>query len=823
MAGIILDEFAVKPSGIFAKWRYRRVIMDTDTKIISSICVIGKECANLPNISDYDKVSRRFKNGDQITQFCDFNTFERVTVFAQNSEPFAYRTIESNVTACGFLGPIVGPAIPPNPFGTVAYGLYKTYDFCDKTGVYAYDILIYKKDFSGASTRIPTGGSTPVVMSYKRDSDHKFSPIVGCQVSLTFQASASFDISEFYTDDERQFKVVINRNGVSYFSGYIVPDIARESFKSYPYDVTVTITDGLALLKKQSYPLPVQSSVVSQQRFIDILAFCFSQTGLTLDIVTVCNLYEQKMSNGPDDDPLVQGKVNPLRLADDKGNISDTYNALTEICKLFGAFVCQVNGAWHFVRTSELTGLPIRTRKYNYTALFLLSTQLAPYRNISHDAGDVKQINVNAVKYRGAAYKYVNTLMKYGFVPAVVLNGDFEQWDGNNFSFWTAIGGLNFSRVQKSVIGSSGQPFLIDNYALQFNAEFDPYKNMKAKSFTVNTGDQISFTLNFGATVPYNHAFIFRMRIGEYWLKNVGSRLIASEQLNSTFSITETGKYEWVKTGLATCSFVVEFGKKDINFYQIQLEIPALPTFGELEISICGARQFLTTATSNNGVVTESLVSSNQPFSPVQVDNISVGVTKSPSENTPDGVLYKSLQSKNYTSSYETEIAFGDYSENIRAERGSVYNPMKNFLHPIFTSDNSYSTLWYEYGAATEKLAIGAMLSKTILKAYQRTLVMLDVDLLGFDVNMLTVFSVCSITGKRFMMIKGDFDLKNNQFKNVTLGEVFELPVQSQDNSVINMPALKYMSIPQDPTGVDVDLTTNNDRIFYPQFENEFI
>lgn len=823
MAGIILDTFSVKPSGILAKWRYRTVIMDTDTRIISSLCVAGKECMNLPSIDDYNKVSRRFAAGDLITTFCDFVTFEKISVFAQNDEPFAYYTVETNVPDCGFGQPIPTPAVPPNPFGTVAYGLFKTYDFCDKTGTYAYDVLIYKKAYVGASSRIPTGGAAPVVMSYKREKGHKFDPVVGCQVSLTFQASSEFDISELYTEDERQFKVVINRNGVLYFTGFIVPDIAREAFKYYPYDVTVTVTDGLALLKKQSYPLPVTAGVVSQQRFIDILAFCFSQTGLTLDIVTVCNLYEQKMANGPDDDPMAQGKVNPLRMADDKGNIGDTYNALVEICKLFGAFVCQVNGAWHFIRTNELTGLPIRSRRYNYTALFLFSSQIAPYRVISHDTGDVEQINVNAVKYRGAAYKYATALMKYGFVPSSVLNGDFEQWDGFNFPFWTSVGGLNFSRVQKSVIGSSGQPFLIDDYALQFNEEFDPYKSLKARQFTVNAGDAISFSLNFGATIPYNHAFLFRMRIGEYWLKNVGSRLIASEQLNSTFSITDTGKYEWVKTGLATCSFVIEFGKKDINYYQIQMEIPPCPVFGELEIFICGAKQFLTTATSNNGVVTETLVSSNAPYNPVQVDNISVGVAKNPSENIPDGVLYRSLQDRNYTSSYETEIVYGDYSETLRSVRGSLYNPMKNFLHPIFTADNSYSTLWYEYGFASEKLPIGAQLAKGILKAYQRTLIMLDLDLLGFDLHPVIVFSVCSITGRGFMVINGDLDLKSNKFTNVTLAETFELNVKTQDNSVIHTPVLPtFMSIPQDPNGVPLDPGDNGDRIFYQQFSSEF-
>lgn len=818
MAAIIIDEFSAKPSGFLASWRYIRVIIDTETHLITNLCVPGKECINRPNLSDYQKVSRRYNSGDVITTFCDFVTFERVTVTASNTEPFAIATIETDVAACGYLTPLPTPAVPPNPFGTVPYGAYKSYEFCDETRTYNYEVIIYKKNFAGLLTEIVAADPVPISQSYKRSK--KFDPVVGCEFSFGWIASSEFDCSVLYSDDEREYKAEVYRNGVLYFSGFVVPDLSEEPFKPYPYPVTITITDGLALLHKQSYPTPiVNNSLTIQQPFLYMLAFCFAQTGLQLDILSACNLYEEKMLNGANDDPLVQAKANPLRLADDWGMIKDCYSMIEEIARLFGAIVFQADGIWQFVRVNELAQQVIRARRYNYTGLFLYPTQLSNVLNIGIGE-DVEIINDNARKYRGQALKYANVHLKYGFVPGSVYNGNFEQWDGANFTYWTAFGGLSFSRIQKSVSGASGQPVLLDDYCLQFNEAFSAFKYMLPNDVSAGVDDTLNITFNLGSTGLVDE-FIFRLRGGEYWLRNTGTGFLA------TPSTTNNGNYEWVKSGIETCQFLTGFGRKDINQYQVQIAIPPLPDQGELQIFVVGFRKWSVTAQSINHVVTEILVPAT--YDAVQIDNFSIGLTRNPSENTPTGTLYKSQQDKVYTNSEDVDIIFGDNESNSIFQsvnnRRYLYDPLKNNLHSIFTADNSYSKLWYDYGADSTKLPIGSHLAKAILKAHQRGYMLMDCDLKAPEavtVNYLSVFNICNIPTKQFMFLAVEFDLYKNQMNNCTLVEMFDRNIITQDTGVLDAPARIASLPPQDQTALAYWTEEDSDRIFYPQFEEEF-
>lgn len=810
MPGIIIDEFSAKPEGFLAKWRYIRVLINTDTHELGNLCVPGKECINQPNLDDYKKVSRRYQPDDVITTFCDFVTFERITVRAQNEEPFAYIDTEVNVSACGYLTPLPQPAVPPNPWGNVVYGAFKTYDFCDQTKQYNYTLTAYQKNYTGAVTAIEVAGEVPI--SYRISRENKFDPIVGKEMSFQFTATDDFDPSIFSNDDERQYKWVVERNGELFFTGFSIPDLSEEPFDSTPYIVTLRITDGLSLLRNQTYPVPFNNSLTIEQRFIDVLAFAFAQTGLPLDIYTYNNLYEQTMLNGANDDPMAQAAVNPLRMADDKGNISSCYDVLSDIATTFGAFITQTKGTWNFVRVNDLAAPVVRRRRYNYTALFLYADQYAPIRNVGLGE-EIELINANAKKYKTAAYKYVTATLKYGFLPSTVYNGDFEIFDAPNFRYWTTFGGLSFSRIQNSLPGASGAPVLIDNYSFQFNEEFSAFKYSSPATVSVNQGDTIVFTMNIGSVSQIDQ-ILFRMNVGEYWLKNISP-------LGAGSGEDGNGQYIWIKSGLETPTFLTGLGTKDINLYQIQMDIPECPASGELNIQICGFRQFTYTSALINGILKNTLIPI--PYTVVQIDNVQIAITKDPSENTADGTQYRSQQDKYYTLSKSVESVYGDNVNNSifnnQPNRTATYNPLKNNLHSIFTSDGSYSKLWSEYGGDSTKLPIIAHLARGVLKAYQRTLDTLDCDMQGMDIDELQLFNVCGIPDKNFMMLAGEFDLLTNQVKNSTLVETFDKVVNSQDTSIVSTPALVNSIIPQD---TNVFAYPESDRIFYPQFGPEF-
>lgn len=368
-----IDRFGVKPSGIFASWRYKRVLIDENGNV-QVTGVPGKAEMNLPRISDYSKTDRRYYNGQLITQYCNTITHTFYRVYAQDETPFVYVEADINQTKCGYLEPLPEPAVPTNPFGTPVYGLYRTFSYCDVEGQ-TVEVDIECKNYDGPVFPISVGGKSPVILSYK-EVDDKFEPIRALECKLSFVVDENFLLEQFYTSDERTFRVTVRKSGTIQFRGYIIPDSCSEPFNSPPYEVTIRATDAIGGLKSVTYPVPVGSTSEISQSFIDILAFCFAMTNLNLDISTICNLYESSMPTSLNDDPLSLTTINPLRMSNDNGTTMTVYNVLENVAKAWGGYIVQSEGRWNLVRVNELSNNIIRRRRYNYTGLFLYADNL---------------------------------------------------------------------------------------------------------------------------------------------------------------------------------------------------------------------------------------------------------------------------------------------------------------------------------------------------------------------------------------------------------------------------------------------------------------
>lgn len=362
-----IDYIKVKNNGLFAKWGYARVMADENGAVFVQN-ISGKQTFSL-NLDQYPNIDRRYSVGQKITEYCNNETHTFYRIYAINERPFARVETDINQAKCGFEEPLPEPAVPSNPFGNPVYGLYRTFSYCDYEGQ-TVNVSIECKNYDGEVFPIQVGGRSPVVIS-RKEVDSKFTAIRPTECILSFTSTDNFLLEQFYTNDERTFRVTVEKKGVIEFKGYIIPDTCREPFEAPPYEVTIKATDTLGGLKSVTYPIPVGSTSLIQQSFIDILAYCFAMTNLNLDISTICNLYESTMPTGLNDDPLALASINPLRLSKDNGITLNVYEVLNEIATAWGAFIVQDKGCWNFVRPNELAAEKIRRRRYNYTGLFL--------------------------------------------------------------------------------------------------------------------------------------------------------------------------------------------------------------------------------------------------------------------------------------------------------------------------------------------------------------------------------------------------------------------------------------------------------------------
>jgi hypothetical protein len=823
-----IDRFGCKPSGFLASWQYGRVLVDENGNVTHED-VPGKNGFGRQCISDYNKTDRRYADGNLITEFCNLETHTNFRVYAQNCRPFAYSQADINSPKCGYKEPLPEPAVPANPFGNPAYGLYRSFDFCDENRV-PCQVLIEMKNYSGAVIPLDLGDASPVKIKYK-PVDYKFDPIRSIECTLAFVVTDNFLLSEFYTNDERTFRVTVLKANNIEFKGYIIPDSCSEPFEAPPYAVSIRATDSLGGLKAVTYPVPIGSDIDISQSFVDILAYCFAMTNLNLTIATISNLYDTSMPNGLDDDPLALASINPLRLSKDNNTVLSVYDVLVNVAKAWGAFIVQSNGAWNFVRVNELANPVIRMRFYNYKGLFLRSGVLDNQRTIGGTKENVLVSDGGEVSIQNA-YKRIVIESVFGTVPSLLYNGSFEVFDGQNFNYWTRYGGLNFTRIKRTVTNANGVLIPIENYALQFNEVANSGKYLESNPIAVQKGDTLKVQYRVGKTDTYTNPIEFfndttgfgRRQIGTVYLFKLRITCFVLDEnknvIKSSFLRTNGNNYEW-SDALGVVENSVENSKGDMNTFTVNFSVPECPHNGLIKIQLFGFQKiqrikYYNTQSDN----VQSTKDTNLiEYAPLAIDDISISKSSQSVANDMTGLLSVSENLAFHTDNPEkTNILFGDFYPPNGAD-------VLNSLYAIKIG-KGLSSGWYEYGITSGGVAFGLALAKSILRAYQKPFRIYNgelklkpnerffsyLDTFNFNIPHSGTFN-----NKLFGIMGGDFDLKYNTLSSLTLVELFDKPAKSQDITTPSYPGGSEPVFAQDP-----NYDNNVSGIFTEEFTSEF-
>lgn len=430
------------------------------------------------------------------------------------------------------------------------------------------------------------------------------------------------------------------------------------------------------------------------------------------------------------------------------------------------------------------------------------------------------------------AYKRVEVMSEFGKVPSVLYNGDFEQWDGQNFSFWTRYGGLNFSRVQRTVTNSAGVLVPIENYMIRFNEKANSGKWLESniipfdiretgkiqyrvsKTLDVEETSRIETIYQGGVFAPIKvkidtktfYAAKIRIKIGNYFLYNV-------DYSNS---------YQWT-TSLSTVSNPIYNKTGDINTYSYAFDIPECPVSGNMVIQLFGFEKVrMTSQTLQQGQnnPTQTTYEVLNEYNPLSMDDIGLSKSSQKEANDVVGLLSVSENLGYYTEKPDQiKILFGDYfnSANGVSALSNLY---------AMEVGNKFSTGWYEYGTTNSPIAFGLALAKSILRAYQKPfrfwLGGLTLQPLATEFNYMNTFNFDvpgqqKFNNKIFALLGGDIDLKTNTIENAKLAEIFDRPGKSNDITVPSYPGTTPPVFVQDPNG-DTDIV----GIFTDEFTPEF-
>ncbi len=222
----------------------------------------------------------------------------------------------------------------------MAYGVKYKFRFESDNGV-LYVVNLLEDGYSGGVTVRPLGRSP--VISMKDNA-----PFRSTSCDLTLECQTEGEFAQLYTSNPQQFRVDVFRGGTMgiggeiIWTGFVATEIYAEPEIAPPYDVDVTATDGLGVLKEYDFPERGCQTVREQLRYL------LAQTGLGLAIKCVTSL--QPNSGSPVD------LFDNISIDLDYMVGKNCYEALSELLKTLHMTVTQSRGQWLLIRESDVSG-----------------------------------------------------------------------------------------------------------------------------------------------------------------------------------------------------------------------------------------------------------------------------------------------------------------------------------------------------------------------------------------------------------------------------------------------------------------------------------
>ena len=552
----------------------------------------------------------------------------------------------------------------------MSYGLKYRLSF-DSVSDTPYEINILEAGYDGPVENRNLG-SAPVL---KMDDGEA---VRGTSLELSIETCFDGDLREFYTTDRKKFRVEVYRSGVLFWSGHILPELYSEPYISVPFDVSVTASDGLGLLKNIPFGLSGKRSV------FDVIKYCCEQTGLVLNYVFASKLLATGMSGVAS--VYTQAFVDCNAFDD-----ADCYEALEKVLITFGSCIKQKDCKWHVLRyTDQDTDLMEYDPSCNFAGGFrpVMKTLGA----IGDDTYPVGQLESEIVPAR----KDFTMEQPYELYPSLLKDYCFAA-----VGSWILSPGVRFMRVDEETyceLKPTKLPEKLEAYVMQsisveacnrpFRIEFQfsicLMSNREIGSIDMSTGRSFRleiFITDSGGTRHYLSA--------EGWGTKETYIEVRGDVQNGKLRITDGVNYDYIPASFETfrinlerIPYSGEMAFRIINPYKYYT-VPGTPAFDDYnDMNIICLKEFVFTSDVDGNPDVNVLLN---PEASTSAPSLKVGFVDAPFTENARGIFKNILMtSGGFTSEWYCRGSGLDSFANIALQDMSSRIGVPSFcLHGV--------------------------------------------------------------------------------------------------------------------------------------------
>jgi hypothetical protein len=626
-----------------------------------------------------------------------------------------------------------------------------------------FKVSFKQKGYTGSTTQLKPG-SIPYVKDYLNNGTDKYSPITASVLSINLINEGSFNMTDFYSNDERQWKVEQFYNGTLDWQGWIIPDEITDMYIDGNYEVSLKATDGLESLTGFQFQDTAGQPYLGQRKLTDILQICLKNLGYSASKRIICSIISDQDNGSYYQYPntYLYGDL----FYDDNLKPDDCNTVISKICTALGWTLKQVKGNFIFSLANDLirtSGSRIVT-EYDANFNFAYDSSTFPTRKSIGKTGDYKPLSGTVKRFDKA-------------LPSVSVKHDFSKPAIYNTNRSFEVGATDGGYPANFVFAHNNGDTSVHEL------KFVPYAYDGSFVFRSHgTGSTLS-----GAVMPYSDSQMNAVQIVDTNLKfkitlqsygNDTARVTPPfANFYITFTRNDFKKFylqpdgTWIDEAVFVNEYNWEFCRISApnnlaQWTEYSLESAKIPGIGYITFGILPSRAADETIDSNgNPVYTEFGPGSNNTTCYVDYDAIDITVTEF-SGNDLTGDTWEILNKSGIFLGTEKSIDASLYD--------NINNP--NLSGNIYTNNAAgmvISNAWKIIGKSEPYASLGKITAIAVLTNYQRPAIIVECDIFSDDVSPDMTFSIQGITGKVFLPVMFSHEPRKGTAK-MTLIEIID-------------------------------------------------
>jgi len=545
----------------------------------------------------------------------------------------------------------------------------------------------------------------------------------GTSFEFSIREEVDFEFLEFYTNSSKKVKIeLLDPSNTVIWVGYNLPQQYQVPYTPAPANVTFTATDGLGLLKNESFTLTGLNSQLT------IIRHCIDKIGISLDYSIAINLFETTHNHSYT--PLAQTYEDSEVFAG-----LNCYEVLEAVLIKYNAEITQRRGRWAITRSADKKS----TRMLYTSAGVYDTTEAAPaVLDLGYPGAGIEVSPKGSLQMSlEPGGKQVKIKHEFGRKNSLLINPDFSEFSAGSFPGWSQTG--SFTPEQR----------YNDNGPYAYLPGIDNTGGCLYQAFDIENapGEDFVFSIDMGAIgnrlyggipipIPINVQMVIALISG-----------------GTTKYLTKTGVYpdfaaEWVDTLTSIDMEVASQIGGTPRMNRLTLITPEIPFSGTLQVTLYRI---------------QGTPAYQYTYTGVAFGNVNLTFT---------------VNGEPYPSSSETLASFTNSTEPsdlpdidlLTADAPDYANAWLLYMFITRRSDGSPTDLWHILGSAVTRTIL-QQLAYAMASDNRIARQKLTGEIKGTDIAFDSIIKHAYNSNREFEIAEGIWDIYNEVFS-VTLLEL---------------------------------------------------